>query len=103
LVTSYLTDVDFVDSFTNSSYMLFIYRRARRRSAGDTARALVPHQCGASRGIILKSPDGATCNRLAIDHAGALVLPAIACPSRREVQLRLPLKLGTEFDRKALG
>ncbi|HZS08473.1 MAG TPA: hypothetical protein VFD58_26805 [Blastocatellia bacterium] len=25
LVTSYLTDVDFVDSFTNSSYMLFIY------------------------------------------------------------------------------
>jgi len=32
------------------------------------------------QGIILKSPDGATCKLLAIDNAGAIVLTVIACP-----------------------
>lgn len=32
------------------------------------------------QGIILKSPNGATCRLLSIDNAGALVLTAIACP-----------------------
>ena len=32
------------------------------------------------QGIVLKSPDGATCKLLSIDNAGAMVLTAIACP-----------------------
>jgi hypothetical protein len=32
------------------------------------------------QGIILKSPDGATCRLLSIDNAGAMVLTATACP-----------------------
>ncbi len=32
------------------------------------------------QGIILKSPDGATCKLLSIDNAGAMVLAAVACP-----------------------
>lgn len=32
------------------------------------------------QGIILKSPNGATCRLLSIDNAGALALTAIACP-----------------------
>ncbi len=34
----------------------------------------------AGQGVILKSPDGATCRKLTIDNSGALVLTAIACP-----------------------
>ena len=34
----------------------------------------------AGNGIILKSPDGATCRLLSIDNAGSLVLTAITCP-----------------------
>ncbi|MBS1793893.1 MAG: hypothetical protein JSS81_08560, partial [Acidobacteria bacterium] len=32
------------------------------------------------QGIILKSPDGATCRRLSIDNAGAMILTAVTCP-----------------------
>jgi hypothetical protein len=32
------------------------------------------------QGIILKSPDGATCRLLAIDNAGNMTLGVIACP-----------------------
>lgn len=32
------------------------------------------------QGIILRSPDGATCRMLSIDNGGAMVLTAIACP-----------------------
>ena len=32
------------------------------------------------QGIILKSPDGATCKLLSIDNTGAVVLTAIAYP-----------------------
>ena len=32
------------------------------------------------QGIVLKSPDGATCKLLSIDNAGAMVLSAVACP-----------------------
>jgi hypothetical protein len=32
------------------------------------------------QGVILKSPDGATCRMLTIDNAGALMLTAVACP-----------------------
>lgn len=32
------------------------------------------------QGIILKSPNGATCRLLAIDNAGGMVLTAVACP-----------------------
>ncbi len=32
------------------------------------------------QGIILKSPNGATCKLLSIDNAGAMALTAIACP-----------------------
>jgi hypothetical protein len=32
------------------------------------------------QGIVLKSPDGATCKQLSIDNLGAMVLAAIACP-----------------------
>ncbi len=32
------------------------------------------------QGIILKSPDGATCKLFSIDSAGAIVLAAVACP-----------------------
>lgn len=32
------------------------------------------------QGIILKSPDGATCKLLSIDNAGAMVLTSVACP-----------------------
>ena len=32
------------------------------------------------QGLILKSPDGATCRRLSIDNAGSLVVAAVACP-----------------------
>src|SRR5262249_10297383 len=32
-------------------------------------------------GIILRSPDGATCRLLTIDDAGATVLTSIVCPS----------------------
>jgi hypothetical protein len=34
----------------------------------------------AGQGIILKSPDGATCKLLSIDNAGAVALSTIACP-----------------------
>jgi hypothetical protein len=34
----------------------------------------------AGKGIILKSPDGATCRLLSIDNAGNIVLTAIPCP-----------------------
>jgi hypothetical protein len=34
----------------------------------------------AGQGVILKSPDGATCRLLAIDNSGALTLTAMACP-----------------------
>lgn len=32
------------------------------------------------QGIILKSPDGATCRLLSIDNAGAMIVSAVACP-----------------------
>ncbi len=32
------------------------------------------------QGIVLKSPDGATCRLLSIDNAGAMVLTAVVCP-----------------------
>jgi hypothetical protein len=32
------------------------------------------------QGIILKSPNGATCKLFSIDNAGAMVLTAVACP-----------------------
>jgi hypothetical protein len=32
------------------------------------------------QGIVLKSPDGATCKLLSLDNTGAMVLTAIACP-----------------------
>jgi hypothetical protein len=32
------------------------------------------------QGIILKSPDGATCRLLSIDNAGAVALSTVACP-----------------------
>ena len=32
------------------------------------------------QGIVLKSPNGATCRLLSIDNAGAMVLTAIVCP-----------------------
>jgi len=34
----------------------------------------------AGKGLILKSPDGATCRLISIDNAGNLVLTAISCP-----------------------
>ena len=34
----------------------------------------------AGQGIILKSPDGATCKLLSIDNAGAMALSTVACP-----------------------
>jgi len=33
-----------------------------------------------ARGLILKSPNGATCAKLTIDNAGALVTAVIVCP-----------------------
>ena len=43
-------------------------------------------------GIILKSPNGATCARISLDNAGALVTGAVACPWRveSESEPRLP-------------
>jgi hypothetical protein len=35
---------------------------------------------GAGNGVILKSPDGATCKKLTIDNAGAISLLAVTCP-----------------------
>ncbi len=32
------------------------------------------------KGVILKSPNGATCKLLAIDNTGAMALSVIACP-----------------------
>jgi hypothetical protein len=32
------------------------------------------------QGIVLKSPDGATCKLLSIDNAGAVALSTVACP-----------------------
>ena len=34
----------------------------------------------AGNGVILKSPDGATCRRLGIDNAGSMTVTPIACP-----------------------
>jgi hypothetical protein len=35
---------------------------------------------GAGQGIILKSPDGATCRLLRIDNSGAMEIVVVACP-----------------------
>jgi len=38
------------------------------------------HISNPGQGIILKSPDGATCRLLSIDNAGAIVLTTVTCP-----------------------